>query len=102
MKVKTTIRYASFRPSDNGGRIFDFWISESEQPERAISVEIPVAFFEGQDRLHLQEGVGISYSKVRQFLEVGALWETPLKLCLNAADVALHREVAPSAARRRG
>jgi hypothetical protein len=101
MKVKTTIRYERFRPSENGGRIFDFWISESEQPDRAISVEIPIAFFEGQDRLHLQEGVGISYSRIKQFLEVGESWDTPLVLCLNAADVALHREVAPSVARRR-
>jgi hypothetical protein len=101
MKGKTTIRYLSFRPAEDGGRIFDFWISESECPDREISVEIPVTFFEGQNRLHLQEGVGISYAKIKHFLEIGESSETRLRLCLNATDLALHREVAPATTKRR-
>jgi hypothetical protein len=101
MKVKTTIRYLRFRPADDGGRIFDFWISESERPDREISVEIPVTFFEGQNRLHLQEGVGISYAKIKHFLEIGESSETRQMLCLNATDLALHREVAPASTKRR-
>ena len=101
MKVKTTIRYLRFRPAEDGGRIFDFWISESERPDREISVEIPITFFEGQNRIHLQEGVGISYAKIKHFLEIEESSETNLMLCLNATDLALHREVAPVNTKRR-
>ena len=100
MKVKTTVRYLRFRTSHKGGRIFDFWISEGERPARAISVEIPGAFFEGQNRIHLQEGVGISYAKLKHFLETDSSEATRM-LCLDAADLALHRHVAPVIGRRR-
>ena len=100
MKAKTTIRYARFRAAEEGGRIFDFWITESEHPDREISVEIPATFFEGQNRLHLQEGVGISYAKIKHFLETDESSATPLRLCLDAVDLALHREVAPAIAKR--
>jgi hypothetical protein len=98
--MKTTIRYVRFRSSQEGGRIFDFWISEGERPARAISVEIPGAFFEGQNRIHLQEGVGISSAKIKHFLETDSSEATQV-LCLNAADLALHRDVVPAITRRR-
>jgi len=100
MKPKITIRYVRFRASDQGGRIFDFWVSDSTGPNREISVEIAATFFEGQNRLHLQEGVGISYAKIKHFLESDQSAATPLILSLNAADLALHREVAPVTAKR--
>ena len=100
MKAKTTIRYLRFRTSEEGGRIFDFWISEAEHPARTISVEISATFFEGQNRIHLQEGVGISYAKIKHFLESAESSATPLILSLDAADLALHREVAPAVAKR--
>ena len=101
MKVKTTVRYVRFRPAGDGGRIFDFSISENEHPDREISVEIPVTFFEGLDRIHLQEGVGISSAKIKHFLEIDESSATPLTLCLDAADLALHRQVVPVITRRR-
>ena len=101
MKAKTMIRYLRFRPAEDGGRIFDFWISESDQPDREISVEIPLVFFEGENRIHLQEGVGICYARIKHLLEFGELSETLRLLCLNSADLALHREVAPLTSRRK-
>ena len=101
MKVKTTVRYLSFRPARDGGRIFDFCVSESERPDRRMSVEIPVTFFEGQNRLHLQEGVGISYAKLKQFLDLAESSEATRTICLDARDLALHREAAPVMTRRR-
>lgn len=105
MKAKTTIRYRRFRPAADGGRIFDFSISDVERPEREISVEIPVTFFEGLNRLHLQEGVGISYAKIKHFLEMETETktspETHTTLFLNAVDLAQHREVAPVPPKRR-
>ena len=101
MQVKTRIRYLSFRPSGDGGRVFDFCVSESERPNRPMSVEIPVTFFEGQDRIHLQEGVGISYAKLKHFLEFTESSEETLTICLNAGDLALHREAPPIITKRR-
>lgn len=101
MKVKTMIRYLRFRPAEDGGRIFDFSISESEHPNREISVEIAMSFFEGDSRIHLQEGVGISYATIKRFLETAQVSETPLLLYLSAADVALHRQLDPVITKRR-
>jgi hypothetical protein len=100
MKGKTTIRYVRFHASHEGGRIFDFWISEGEHPAREISVEIPGVFFEGQNRIHLQEGVPISYAKLKHFLETDSS-ETTRMLCLDASDLALHREAARVNTRRK-
>ena len=100
MKTKTTIRYVRFRPSDEGGRIFDFWITDGDHADREISVEIPGTFFEGQNRLHLQEGVGISHAKIKHYLESDESTATPLTLCFDATDLALHREVTPVAPKR--
>jgi len=100
MKTKTTIRYVRFRASEEGGRIFDFWITEGDMPGREISVDIPPTFFEGQNRIHLQEGVRISSAKIKHFLESAKSSAAPLMLCLDAADLALHREVAPVIAKR--
>ena len=100
MKTKIMIRYVRFRASEQGGRIFDFWVSESTRPNREISVEIAAPFFEGQNRIHLQEGVGISYAKIKHFLDSDESAGTPLILSLNATDLALHREVAPAVPKR--
>ena len=101
MKGKTTIRYLRFRPSRDGGRIFDFCVSESERPDRPISVEIPITFFEGENRIHLQEGVGISYSKLRHFLEFSDPSGSIRTICIDASDLALHREVPPVITKRK-
>jgi hypothetical protein len=100
MKAKTTIRYVRFRAAEQGGRTFDFWVSESAGLDREISVEISATFFEGQNRIHLQEGVGISYAKIKHFLESAESSTTPLVLRLSAADLALHRQVVPVIAKR--
>jgi hypothetical protein len=100
MNGKAMIRYVRFRASRRqGGRIFDFSISEGEQPAREMSVEIPGAFFAGENRIHLQEGIPISYAKLKHFLETDSS-EATRTLCLDAADLALHREVAPVKTRR--
>jgi hypothetical protein len=100
MNGKAMIRYVRFRASHQGGRIFDFWISEGVHPAREMSVEIPAAFFAGENRIHLQEGVPISYAKLKHFLETDSS-EATRTLCLDAADLALHREAAPVKTRRK-
>ncbi|HET9217533.1 MAG TPA: hypothetical protein VFR18_11165 [Terriglobia bacterium] len=101
MKGKTTIRYLRFRPARDGGRIFDFCVSENERPDRPMSVEIPVTFFEGENRIHLQEGVGISYAKLKHFVEFAESSEGPRTIRIDARDLSLLRQAAPSITKRR-
>ena len=100
MRVEIAIRYVRFRASEAGGRIFDFRVSESTHLNREISVEIPARFFAGENRIHLQEGAGISSAKIKHFLEGVESSSTPLMLCLSAADLALHREVSSAIGKR--
>jgi len=101
MKGKTMIRFLRFRPSRDGGRIFDFCISESECPDRPMSVEIAASFFEGEGRIQLQEGVGISYAKVKHFLEFSESSESTERISIDARDLALHRQVRAVITKRR-
>ena len=86
MKDKTTIRYIGFRSAKGGGRIFDFSISVAGNANLPISVEIPNELFEGENRIHLQDGVGISYAKLKHLYEIGAPPESP-RLRLTASDL---------------
>ena len=101
MKDKTTIRYIGFRSANDGGRIFDFSVSATEHDNLFISVEIPNELFAGSNRIHLQEGVGISYAKLKHLFEVNAPAEVPQLLCLTAYDLAAHRQDFPADSKRR-
>ena len=102
MKDKTNIRYIGFRSGNDGGRIFDFSVSATQQADVLTSVEIPNQLFAGTNRIRLQEGVGISYAKLKHLLEVGAsTGELPRRLCLTASDVDQYREVLPAGPKRR-
>jgi hypothetical protein len=108
VKDKTTIRYIGFRSAVEGGRIFDFAISATDRDNFSISVEIPSELFAGPTRIHLQEGVGISYAKLKTFFDVSVSGEMapptklPALLCLTASDLALYREQIPESKRRHG
>ena len=96
MKDKTNIRYISFRPANDGGRLFDFSVSATEGPNFLTSFEIPAQLFAGANRIRLQEGVGICYAKLKYLLAIGPLIEVPERLCLTDSDIAQYREVLPS------
>ena len=99
MKEKTTIRYIGFRSAKDGGRTFDFAVSATGQDTVPVSVEIPHALLEGVDRIHVQEGVGISYEKLKQLCELGLLPDSRVRL--TAADLAQHKQASPASSKRR-
>ena len=68
MNDKTNMRYNGFRSADDGGRIFEFSISATAQDAFLISIEIPSELFVGVNRIQLQEGVAISYAKLKHLL----------------------------------
>jgi hypothetical protein len=77
VKEKTTIGYLGFRSAIDGGRIFDFSISSTEHANFLASVEIPSELFTGENRIRLQEGVGISYAKLKRLFDLSTLTEVP-------------------------
>lgn len=102
MNEKANIRYTGFRPADDGGRIFDFSVSAMTQVTVLISIEIPGALFMGSNRIHLQEGVGVSYAKLKHLLTVETAGDIPELLCLTATDLAQYRQVPMESKRRWG
>jgi hypothetical protein len=101
VKGKTNIRYIDFTSDHSGSRTFNFSLSAAEQTNALTSVEIPVEFFGGGDRILLQDGVGISSAKLQQFMEPGVIEKIPRQLCLTASDVAEFRKKPEIKAKRR-
>lgn len=102
MTDKTNIRYRGFRPAGDGGRIFDFSISGMPLTTFLISIEIPNELFLGENRIHLQEGVGISYAKLKHMLTVETTDAMPRLLHLTAFDLAQYRQIPAETKRRWG
>ena len=102
MNDKSNMRYNGFRSTDEGGRIFEFSFSGTSKVAFLISVEIPNALFVGVNRIQLQEGVAISYAKLKHLLTVGTADEIPRSLCLTASDLAQYRHVPAESKRRWG
>lgn len=102
MNEKTNLRYTGFRPADDGGRVFEFYISAIGQVTFPISIEIPKAFFEGSNRIQLQEGVGVSYAKLKHLLTLETAGDIPQSLCFTAMDLAQYRQVPTESKRRWG
>ena len=101
MNDKTIVRYNGFRASDDGGRIFEFSLSATSQDALLISIEIPNALFVGVNRIQLQEGVAISYAKLKHLLTVGPAGEIPRSFCLSPYDLAQYRHVPAESKRHR-
>ena len=102
MNDKTNMRYNGFRSTDEGGRIFEFSLSATSTVAFLICIEIPNALFVGVNRIQLQEGVAISYAKLKHLLTLGAVDEIPRSFCLTASDLAQYRHVPAESKRRWG
>jgi hypothetical protein len=99
---KTNMRYNGFRSTDEGGRIFEFSLSATTKVAFLVSIEIPNALFVGVNRIPLQEGVAISYAKLKHLLTVGTADEIPRSFCLTASDMAQYRHMPAESKRRWG
>jgi hypothetical protein len=97
---KTNLRYNGFRAADDGGRVFEFSISETGQVTCPISIEIPKEFFEGSNRIQLQEGVGVTYAKLKHLLTLETASDIPQSLCFTAMDLAQYRQIPVETKRR--
>lgn len=102
MNEKTNLRYTGFRAADDGGRVFEFSVSATGQVTFLIAIEIPKAFFEGSNRMHLQDGVGVSYAKLKHLLTLETAGDIPQPLCFTDTDLARYRQVPAAAKSRRG
>lgn len=102
MNEKTNVRYEGFRSNDDGGRVFDFSVAEVAHIPFLVSIEIPKAHFVGLNRIRLQEGVGVSYAKLKHLLSIEAAENIPQLLCLSVMDLAQYRQVPLESKRRWG
>src|SRR5438093_9265442 len=58
---KSTVRYLGCRSLPDGGRGFDFSFAHGSAKPTMITIEAPMAFFQGPDRIAIQEALGICY-----------------------------------------
>lgn len=100
MNDKTNMRYNGFRSTDEGGRIFEFSFSANSKVGFLIFIEIPKELFVGVNRIQLQEGVAISYAKLKHLLTVGTVDEIPRSFSLTPSDLAQYRHVPAESKRR--
>ena len=98
MKGKINIRYIDFTSARNGNRIFHFSVSNAAQVEAPASVEIPLEFLIGADRIPFQECAAIGYSKLQQAVEADAS-DMGRSFRLTASDISEFRK--PSLLRKR-
>ena len=92
---KSTVRYLGYRSLRNGGRGFDFSCALGTAKPTLISIDASSAFFQGPDRIALQEAAGICYETVKSHLQTNPT-DTFGRLDLTPADVAQHRRVTKS------
>jgi hypothetical protein len=99
MKDKATVRYLGYETLADGGRGFDFAVTLIGGETRLITIEASVNFFQGPDRIAIQEGAGICYETVRS--RIDTYLTIPVHaFSLNSSDVAQHRKTTKPAGRR--
>ncbi len=92
MKDKQTIRYLGFETTGDGGRQFDFAITETGQDATRVSLIIPAALFAGSNRISFQESAKICYEKIRVLLEANQI-QAHLRIRLTGDDIAQFRHI---------
>src|SRR2546426_2142575 len=99
---KSTVRYLGCRSLPDGGRGFDFSFAHGSAKPTMITIEAPIAFFQGPDRIAIQEALGICYETLKFRIQTDPV-SPPDHFNLTSADVAQHRKIAkPPGSRRRG
>jgi len=87
---KSTIRYLGYRSLPDGGREFDFSLSFSGAKTTTVTIDAPIAFFQGPDQIAIQEAAAICYETLK-FRSQTDEPSPPDRFDLTAADVAQHR-----------
>ena len=97
---KSTIRYLGYRTLPDGGREFDFSFEMGGAKATTVTIDAPIAFFQGPDQIALQEAAGICYETLRFRLQTYEA-SLPNRFDLTAADIAQHRRSGKDRAGRR-
>ena len=97
---KSTVRYLGYRSLRDGGRGFDFsWALGAAKPT-VITIEASSTFFQGPNRISLQEATGICYETLKCRLQTDSP-STSDRLDLTPTDVAQHRKISKVSGSRR-
>jgi len=92
---KSVIRYLGYRSLTNGGRRFDFAVTQHLATPTMITIQAPPAFFCGPDRIAIQEASGICYETLK--FRIQNVSDCPPKqFDLTPADVVQHRKMHKS------
>jgi hypothetical protein len=91
--VNSDIRYLGFRPSEDGGRAFEFAVKSPAREVSVVVVNIPGSMFAGANRILLQEGAGISMAKLRNLYALAGSEPIPIHIHLTEDDIREYREV---------
>ncbi len=97
---KSTIRYVGHRSLPDGGREFEFSFAPGGAKATMITIDAPIAFFQGPNHIAIQEAAGICYETLKFRLQTDDA-NPPARFDLTAADVAQHRRSGKDAAGRR-
>ena len=92
---KSVIRYLGYRSVANGGRRFDFAVTQHLASPTMITIQAPPAFFLGPDRIAIQEASAICYETLK--FRIQNVPDCPPKqFDLTPADVVQHRKMQKS------
>jgi hypothetical protein len=97
---KSTVRYIGYRSLHDGGRGFDFSCAFGAAKPTVITIEASSAFFQGPDRIAIQEAAGICYETVKSRLQTDPTC-TSERFDLTSADIAQHRKITKTSGSRR-
>jgi hypothetical protein len=92
-ECKSTVRYVGYRSLSRGGRGFDFSCGLGAAKPSVITIEAASRFFQGPDRIALQDAAGICYETLKCRLQTAPTY-TSDRFDLTSADVAPHRKIA--------
>ena len=96
---KQNIRYLGFETTSDGGRRFDFSITETGKSSTRVTLGIPGIAFQGENRISYQESAKICYEKLRVLLETESGIAAPTHINVTREDIARFRHIPRGRAR---
>jgi hypothetical protein len=91
--LKSTVRYLGYRSLQDGGRGFEFSCAQGAEKATMVTIEASPTFFQGPDRIAIQEAAGICYETLKSRIHEDSMF-APDRFDLTSADIFQHRKVA--------
>jgi hypothetical protein len=98
--LKSTVRYLGYHSLQDGGREFEFSCTFGTAKTTVVTIEASSAFFQGTNRISLQEAAGICFETLKSRLKTDPTG-TSDRFDLTPVDVAQHRKLAKGHESRR-